>query len=168
MRLFISLFALAGLVFASAQAEAASCSSFALIKSYDADATTVEVEYKKGRQTKYFPKPEGTPADSSKIPRGCKGRVLKQTSLVVTPTGGRMTVTQIRSNFEGKMQNDTDDPAWLPAKLKELIEAETEVVIVVRPGMGKDAPLEMTTLYLPITEEEKAEIQRIEDDAQDE
>jgi hypothetical protein len=168
MRLFISLFALAGLVFASAQAEAASCSSFALIKSYDADGKTVEVEYKKGRQTKYFPKPEGTPKDSSKIPRGCKGRVLKQTSLVVTPTGGRMTVTQIRSNFEGKMQNDTDDPAWLPAKLKELIEAETEVVIVVRPGMGKDAPLEMTTLYLPITEEEKAEIQRIEDDAQDE
>jgi len=168
MRLFISLFALAGLVFASVQAEAKSCSSFAVIKSHDAEANTVEVEYEKGRTTKYFPKPEGTPRDSSKIPNPCKGKVLKQTSLVVKPTGGRMTVTQVRSNFEGKMQNDTDDPAWLAARLKELIDAKTEVVVVVRPGMGKDAPLGMTTLYLPITEEEKAEIQRIEDDAEDE
>ena len=167
MRLFISLFALVGLVFASAQAEAKSCSSFAVIKSYDAEANTVAVEYKKGRTTKFFPKPEGTPKDSSKIPNSCKGKVLKETSLVVKPTGGRMTVTQVRSNFEGKMQNDTDDPAWLPAKLKELIDAKTEVVIVVRPGMGKDAPLGMTTLYLPITEEEKAEIKRIDDNAAD-
>ena len=168
MRLVISLFALVGLVFASAQAEAKSCSSFAVIKSYDAEANTVAVEYKKGRTTKFFPKPEGTPKDSSKIPNSCKGKVLKETSLVVKPTGGRMTVTQVRSNFEGKMQNDTGDPAWLPAKLEELIGAKTEVVIVVRPGMGKDDPLGMTTLYLPITEEEKAEIQRIEDEAQDE
>jgi hypothetical protein len=65
------------------------------------------------------------------------------------------------------MQNDTDDEAWLPTKLKELIDAKTEVVIVVRPGVGKDAPLGMTTLYLPITEEEKAEIQRLEDQAED-
>ena len=168
MRLFISLFALVGLVFASAQAEAKSCSSFAVIKAHDAEAKTVDVEYKKGRTTKFFPKPEGTPKDSSKIPNPCKGKVLKETSLAVKPTGGRMTVTQVRSNFEGKMQNDTDDPAWLPARLKELIDAKTEVVIVVRPGMGKDDPLGMTTLYLPITEEEKAEIQRIEDEAQDE
>ena len=167
MRLVISLFALAGLVFASAQAQAASCSSFALINSYDADAKTVEVEYKKGRTSKYFPKPEGTPRDSSKIPKKCKGKVTKTTSLVVKPTGGRMTVTQVRSNFEGKMQNDTDDPAWLPARLQELIEAKSEVVIVVRPGMGKDAPLGVTTVYLPITEEEKAEIKRIDDNAKD-
>lgn len=168
MRLFISLFALAGLVFASGQAEAKSCSSFAVIKSYDADAKMVEVEYKKGRTQKYFPKPEGTPADSSKIPKSCRGKVLKTTKLAVKATGGRMTVTQIRSNFEGKMQNDTDDPAWLPAKLKELIDGEMEVVIVVRPGMGKDDPLGMTTLYLPITEAEKAEIKRIDDNAKDE
>jgi hypothetical protein len=167
MRLFIPLFALLGLVFVSAQAEAKSCSSFAVIKSYDAEAKTVEVEYKKGRTSKFFPKPEGTPADSSKIPNSCKGKVLKTTTLVATPTGGRMTVTQVRSNFEGKMQNDTDDPAWLPAKLQELIDAKTEVVIAVRPGMGKDAPLGVTTLYLPITEEEKAEIQRIDDNAKD-
>ena len=167
MRLVISLFALVGLVFASAQAEAKSCSSYAVIKSYDAKAQTVDVEYVKGRTTKYFPKPEGTPADSSKVPRGCKGKVLKTTTLAVKATGGRMTVTQIRSNFEGKMQNDTDDPAWLPAKLKELIDGKTQVVIVVRPGMGKDDPLGMTTVYLPITEEEKAEIKRIEDDAED-
>jgi hypothetical protein len=149
MRLVISLFALAGLVFAATQAEAASCSSFAVIKSYDADAKTVEVEYKKGRTSKYFPKPEGTPRDSSKIPRSCKGKVTKTTTLAVKPTGGRMTVTQVRSNFEGKMQNDTDDPAWLAGKLQELIEAKAEVVIVVRPGVGKDAPLGMTTLYRP-------------------
>jgi len=167
MRLVIPLFALVGLVFASVQAEAKSCSSFAVIKSYDAEANTVDVEYKKGRTSKYFPKPEGTPKDSSKIPNSCKGKVLKTTSLVVKPTGGRMTVTQVRSNFEGKMQNDTDDPAWLPAKLQELIDAKTQVVIVVRPGMGKDAPLGVTTVYLPITEEEKAEIQKIEDDAED-
>jgi hypothetical protein len=167
MRLFIPLFALLGLVFVSAQAEAKSCSSFAVIKSYDAEAKTVDVEYKKGGTSKYFPKPEGTPRDSSKIPGSCKGRVLKTTTLVATPTGGRMTVTQVRSNFEGKMQNDTGDPAWLPAKLKELIDAKTQVVIVVRPGMGKDAPLGVTTLYLPISEEEKAEIQRIDDNATD-
>jgi len=167
MRLTIPFFAFALLSFASAQAEAASCSSLAVIKSYDASAQTVEVEYKKGRTNKFFPKPEGTPTDSQKIPKECKGRVLKTTSLAVTPTGGRMTVTQIRSNFEGKMQNDTDDAAWFPSRVKELIDAKTEVVIVVRPGMGKDAPLGVTTVYLPITEEEKAEIKRIEDNAQD-
>jgi hypothetical protein len=167
MRLVISLFALLGLVFASAQAGAKSCSSYAVIKSYDAEAQTVEVEYKKGRTTKFFPKPEGTPADSSKVPRECKGKVLKTTTLAVKTTGGRMTVTQIRSNFSGKMQNDTDDPGWVPAKLKELIDAQTEVVIIVRPGMGRDDPLGMTTVYLPITEEEKAEIKRIEEKAED-
>jgi hypothetical protein len=38
---------------------------------------------------------------------------------------------------------------------------------VIRPGVGKDAPLGITTLYLPITEEELAEIKRIEDEAED-
>jgi len=168
MHRIIPLFALAGLVFASAHAEAKSCSSFAVIKSYDSEGQTVEVEYKKGRTNKFFPKPEGTPTDSSKIPKPCTGKVLKTKQLEVKATGGRMTVTQIRANFSGKMQNDTDDPAWLPAKLKELIDGETEVVIIVRPGLGKDAPLGMTTVYLPITDEEKAEIKRIDDNAKDE
>jgi hypothetical protein len=78
-----------------------------------------------------------------------------------------MSVTQVRSNFEGKMLNDTEDPAWLPAKLKQLIEAKTLVVILIRPGVGKDAPLGVTTIYLPITEEELAEIKRIDDEAED-
>ncbi len=76
-------------------------------------------------------------------------------------------MTQVRSNFQGKMLNDLDDPAWLPAKLKELIEGKTEVVVVIRPGVGKDAPLGITTIYLPITEEELAEIKRIDEDAED-
>ena len=168
MRRFIPLLALAGLVFASGQAEAKSCSSFAVIKSFDAKSQTVEVEYKKGRTNKFFPKPEGTPADSSKVPPGCRGKVLKTTNLAVKTTGGRMSVTQIRSNFHGKMQNDTDDPNWLPAQLKQLIDAKTEVVIIVRPGVGKNDPLGMTTVYLPITDEEKADIKRIEEDAKDE
>jgi hypothetical protein len=168
MRRFIPLLALAGLVFASGQAEAKSCSSFAVIKSFDAKSQMVEVEYKKGRTNKFFPKPEGTPSDSSKVPSVCTGRVLKTTNLAVKTTGGRMSVTQIRSNFHGKMQNDTDDPNWLPAKLKELIDAKTEVVIIVRPGIGKNDPLGMTTVYLPISDEETADIKRIEEDAKDE
>ena len=55
----------------------------------------------------------------------------------------------------------------MPAKLQELIEAETLVVIVIRPGVGKDAPLGVTTIYLPITEEELAEIKRLDDQAED-
>jgi hypothetical protein len=167
MRLLIPVLAVAALVLASAQAEAKSCSSYALIKSYDAEAKTVDVEYKKGRTNKFFPKVSGSPASTDKIPKSCKGKVTKTTTLAVKPTGGRMSVTQVRANFSGKMQNDTDDAAWLPAKLKELIDAKTQVVIVVRPGIGKDAPLGMTTVYLPITEEEKAEIQRLEDQAED-
>jgi len=105
--------------------------------------------------------------NADKIPDKCKRKVTRNTSFLVKPTGGKLSVTQVRSNFEGKMQNDTDDPAWLPGKLQELIEAKAEVVIVVRPGMGKDAPLGVTTVYLPITEEEKAEIKQIDDNAKD-
>jgi hypothetical protein len=167
MRLAIPTLALAALCLASAQARAASCASFAVLKSYDAAASTVEVDYNKGNMKKYFPRPEGSPSDSTKIPKPCRGKVTKTKQLVVKPTGGRMTVTQIRSNFEGKMLNDTSDPNWLPAELKKLIDAKTEIVIIVRPGMGKDAPLGITTLYLPITDEELAEIQRIEKQAED-
>jgi len=93
--------------------------------------------------------------------------VTKTPSFVVKPTGGRLSVTQVRSNFEAKMLNDTEDPAWLPAQLQELIEGKTVLVIVIRPGIGKDAPLGVTTIYLPITEEELAEIKRIDDEAED-
>ena len=151
----------------SAAADAASCSSFAVIKSYDADAKTVEVSFTKGQERKFFPKPEGTPRDSSKIPKQCKRKVRKQTSFAVKPTGGRMSVTQVRSNFEGKMLNDTDDAAWFAAEVGKLVENGTTVVIVIRPGVGKDAPLGLTTIYLPITEEELAEIKRLDDQAED-
>ena len=57
--------------------------------------------------------------------------------------------------------------AWLGKKLDELIANKTEVVLVIRPGMGKDAPLGVTTLYLPITDEEKAEIERLENQAEE-
>ena len=167
MRFVISIVVFVALCLGSAQADAASCSSFAVIKAYDADAKTVEVSFEKGNKRKFFPKPEGTPRNADKIPDKCKRKVTKAPSFVVKPTGGKMSVTQVRSNFEAKMLNDTDDPAWLPAKLKELIEAKTLVVILIRPGVGKDAPLGITTIYLPITEEEKAEIKRIDEDAKD-
>ena len=168
MRLALPIAALAALCLASAQVQAASsCSSFAVIKSYDEAKNTVEVEYKQNSMGKYFPRPEGSPADTTKVPAECRGKAAKATSLAVKPSGGRMTVTQVRTNFEGKMLNDTDDKTWLPNQLKKLIEAKTEVVIVVRPGLGKDAPLGITTLYLPITDEERAEIQRIEKQAED-
>jgi hypothetical protein len=163
MRLAILVFAVLALCLGSTQANARSCSSFALIKSYDAAAKTVEISYEKGKLGKFFPRPEGDSQSGSRIAKGCRGKVKKTTALVVKPTGGRMTVTQVRSNFEGKMLNDTEDPAWLPAQLEKLIAEETQVVVVIRPGIGKDAPLGITTIYLPITDEELAEIQRLED-----
>jgi hypothetical protein len=60
-----------------------------------------------------------------------------------------------------------DDPAWLPKKLGELIEAKTQVVLVIRPGMAKGSPLAVTTLYLPAGEADLAEIKRIEAQAED-
>ena len=167
MRFVIPIVVFVALCLGSAQADAASCSSFAVIKAYDADAKTVEVSFEKGNKRKFFPKPEGTPKNADKIPDKCKRKVTKTPSYVVKPTGGKMSVTQVRSNFEAKMLNDTEDPAWLPAKMKELIEAKTLVVVLIRPGVGKDAPLGLTTIYLPITEEEKAEIKRIDEKAED-
>jgi len=168
MRIGITAFAFFALCLAAAQAEAASsCSSFAVIQSYDEATSSVEVDYEKGNERQFFPKPEGTPRDTSKIPKGCGSKVTKTTKLVVKATGGRMSVTQVRSNFQGKMLNDRDDKTWLPAKLEQLIADKTQVVIVIRPGVGKNAPLGVTTLYLPITDEELAEIKRIEDEAED-
>jgi hypothetical protein len=158
---------LLGSTLVASQADAKSCSSYAIITGYDADANTVDLKFGRGRVQKFFPRPEGTPADSTKVPKGCTGKVTRSKKLAVTPTGGRMSVTQVRSNFEGKMLNDTDDPAWLPNQLKQLIDSKTEIVIVVRPGMGKDKDLEITTLYLPITPEEEAEIARLEAQAEE-
>jgi hypothetical protein len=167
MRFVIPIVVFVAFCLGAAQADAASCSAFAVIKGYDADAKTVEVSFEKGNKRKFFPKPEGTPKNADKIPDKCRRKVTRNTSFLVKPTGGKLSVTQVRSNFSAKMLNDLDDPAWLPAKLKELIDAKTEVVILIRPGVGKDAPLGVTTIYLPITEEELAEIKRIDDDAED-
>ena len=166
MRFVIPVVVFVALCLGSAQADAASCSAFAVIKSYDADASTVALTFGKGKERKFFPKPEGTPK-TSKLQDRCKRKVTKSPSFVVKPTGGKMTMTQVRSNFEARVLNDTEDPAWFPAKLKELIEGKTQVVVVIRPGVGKDAPLGVTTIYLPITEEEKTEIKRIDDQAED-
>ena len=152
---------------AAAPAEAASCSSFATIKAYSAERSAVKIAWKKGKVNKFFPKPEGTPADSSKVPAPCKGKVVRNTTLGVKASGGRLSMTQVRSNFEGKMLNDADDEAWLGKKLKQLAADKTEVVIVVRPGMGKDDPVSLTTIYLPVTDPELAEIKRLEDQAED-
>jgi hypothetical protein len=167
MRFVIPIVVFVALCLGSAQADAASCSAFAVIKAYDADAKTVEVSFEKGNKRKFFPKPEGTPKNADKIPEECRRKVTKRPSFRVKPTGGKLSVTQVRSNFEAKMLNDTEDPAWLPAKLKDLIEAKTQVVVLIRPGVGKDASLDLTTIYLPITPEEEAEIKRIDDEAED-
>jgi hypothetical protein len=151
----------------ASQADAKSCSSFAIFTGYDADSSMVKLKFGRGRVQKFFPKPEGAPTDTSKVPGACKGKVTKNKELLVKPTGGRMSVTQVRTNFEGKMLNDIDDAAWLPTKIEELIANKTEVVIVVRPGMGKDAPLAITTVYMPAGEEDFAEIKRLEDQVED-
>ena len=168
MRFGIPAVVFAALCLGATQAGAASsCSSFVVIKSFDEAASTVEVSYEKGKEREFFPKPEGSPRDTSKIPKECRSKVKKSKSFVVKATGGRMSVTQVRSNFEGKMLNETEDEAWLPGELKKLVDSKAQVVIVVRPGMGKDAPLGVTTIYLPITDEELAEIERIEAEASD-
>jgi hypothetical protein len=151
---------------AQAQAQASSCSAFVIIKSYDAAASSVDVDYGRGSEKKFFPRPEGANTDTSKVPKKCTGRVTRTKTLAVKPTGGRLSVTQIRSNFEGKMLNDTEDETWLPSHLKKLIEAKTEVVAVVRPGRKDEAPA-ITTIYMPITDPERAEIARIDAQAEE-
>jgi len=149
-------------------ATAKSCSSFALITAYDAAAKSVELKAEKGTESKFFPKPKDAPKNS-KIPKKCSSRILNQKSFPVTPTGGRMTVTQVRENFSGKMLNDTDDATWLPKKLEELIAAKTTVLVVARPPVGDPkGDSGLTTIYLPITDAELAEIKRLEAQAEDE
>ena len=163
------LLATLGLAFALAptQVEAAgSCSGFAVIKSYDEAAGTAKIKYVKGRESAFFPKTDGAP-NNSKIPKKCRGRVKKKTELKITPTGGRMTVTQVRANFTGKMLNNTEDPTWVPAQVNKLVADKTKVVVLVRQGLGKDAPYGITTIYLPITQEERDEIKRLNAQAED-
>jgi len=168
MRFKVSLLMFAAAAFGVAsQADAASCSAFVTIKSFDAAKSTIAVDYGSGSMSKFFPKPEGAPTDTSKQPASCKPNVTKEKNLVVKGTGGKMSVTQVRTNFEGKMLNDVDDPKWLPAKLDELINAKTQVVLVIRPGLAKGSPLGVTTLYLPANEADLAEIKRLEAQAQD-
>ena len=42
---------------------------------------------------------------TSKIPSQCKSKVLGQDSFPVNVSGGRMSITQVRANFSGKMLN---------------------------------------------------------------
>ena len=148
-------------------ANAKSCSSFAVFKSYDAATGMAEVKWQKGKARKYFPRVEGASGETSKIPKGCRRAVTKEKNFAIKPSGGRMSITQFRTNFSGKMMNDVEDKEWVGEHLSELIAAKTKVLIVVRPGMGKDAPLGITTIYMPITPEEEAEIERLNKQASD-
>jgi hypothetical protein len=151
-----------------AEAGAKSCSSFAIITAYDAGSKSVQLKVEKGREAKFFPKPEGTPK-TSKIPGKCSSRVLKQESFPVTLTGGKLTVTQVRMNFSAKMLNDTGDETWLPKQLEELIAGKTKVLVVARPPIGdKKGAYGLTTIYLPASQEDLDEIKRIDDQAEDE
>ena len=164
--LVATLVALVAAPFADAAAK--SCSSFAVITSYDAAAKSVQLKAEKGSESKFFPKPEGAPK-TSKIPKKCSSKVLKQASFPVTPKGGRLTITQVRANFSNKMLNDTDDETWLPKKLEELIAAKTKVLVVARPPVtDKKGPSGLTTIYLPISQDGLDEIKRIEAQAEDE
>jgi len=167
MRYAIPVFVFLAACLGAGQAHAQSCSSFVVIKSYDPATSTVEVDHDKGNMRKFFPKPEGAPTDTTKVPGSCKSKVTKESKLSVKATGGRMSITQVRTNFEGRMLNDADSETWLPAKLQELIGAKTEVVAVIRPGMGADKSLSITTIYLPADEADLAEIKRLEAQAED-
>jgi hypothetical protein len=165
MRALILLLALPILVLSAAPALAKSCNAWVIIESYDPGTSTVTVKKEKTSVRKYFPKPEG--ATGSKIPAKCKSKVYKQGSFPVTATGGRLKITQIRENFSGKMLNDPEDPAWLPAKLQELIDDKTLVSAIMRPPVGKKKPFGVSAVYLPITEAELKEIERLENLASD-
>jgi len=156
----------AGALLWPAAAQAASCSLFAVVSGYDEADSSVTLQRRRGNERRFFPKPEGD-VSGSRIPKKCSGRILSADSFPVKATGGRLSITQIRSNFEGKMQNDTDDPEWLPTELNKLIADKTKVVVVLRPPPGKEEPYGVTTIYLPITDEERAEIERRENEGED-
>jgi len=170
MRLVITLVSTVSLLtFAAASAHAgSSCSTFGKVAGYDAASKSITIEKVKGNSRKYFPKPEGAPS-TSKIPKKCGSKVMKQGGFPVKASGGRLSITQLRQNFSGKMLNDADDKEWVPTKLQELAESGEVVVIVLRqpPGSGKKDPYAVTTIYMPITDEELAEIERLESQAED-
>jgi len=168
MRLIVPVLVVFLLGIAAPRAEAASCSVFIKVKSYDLEAKTVDVEYTRGSQSRYFPKPEGSTTTTTKIPKKCSKRITKKNpTLPFKPTGGRMSVTQFRSNFSGKMLNNTEDPKWISGEFDKLIADETTVCAILRPSKRKGDTPKLTTIYMPITEEEKTEIKRIESDAVD-
>lgn len=167
MRFVLPVLALLVLGLGAVRAEAQSCSTFVVIQSYDDASKTAELSYERGSNSKFFPRPEGAPADTSKIPKKCSKKVTRNTSVKVKPSGGRMSITQFRENFSGKMRNDLDDSGWVKTNLDKLVADKTKVVAVLRPGKGRKDPADLTTIYMPITDEEKAEIARIDADAQD-
>lgn len=169
MRLSVLLIAVTSILFAATSAQAGkSCSTFSKISGFDDAAQTITLEKAKGSEKKFFPKTDGAPT-ASKIPAKCKSKVLGEGSFAVKSTGGRLSITQVRSNFEGKMLNDPDDKAWVGAKIKEIVAASEIVVVVLRqpPGAPKDAPHQVTTIYMPITPEEEAEIERLNNIGED-
>ena len=169
MRSLIIVLAAAGVLLAAGSAQAGkSCSTFAKITGYDDATKSITFEKEKGSENKFFPKTEGAPS-TSKIPSKCKAKVLSQGTFPVNVSGGRMSITQVRANFSGKMLNDIDDKTWVPTKLQELIASGEMVVVLLRqpPGSDKKAPYGVTTVYLPVTEEELAEIERLNKQAED-
>lgn len=171
MRAIVPIVTLVFALFGAAQAaDAKSCSTFAKIEKFDAANNTVTLTKEKGDATKYFPTTEGQPPQS-KVPKKCTGRVLRQESFPVNPVGGRMKITQVRTNFYGNLLNDVDDKDWLGKKLKEIEASKDIVVVVLRPPLGqsgKDVTYEVTTIYMPITDAEIAEIARLDAQAEDE
>lgn len=150
-------------------ADAQSCATFAVIESYDAENSAITLKIEKGNQQKFFPKTEGAP-NTSKIPKKCKRKVLKQGDFPVLATGGRMRITQIRENYSGKMLNDIEDPNWLPTHMTGLVESKDKVVVVLRPPpgqKGKDAIYNVSTIYMPVTQAELDEIARLNAQAED-
>lgn len=158
------------LLLAASTADAKSCSTFAVVESYDADTSMVTLKIEKGNSQKFFPKPEGS-GTTSKIPGKCKTRVLKVGSYEVRTSGGRLSITQVRENFTDNMLNDPDDENWVPTKLAELIADKTKVVVVLRPEMGsqnkKKVPHWVSTIYMPITQAELDEIARLDAQGED-
>jgi len=165
MRAWSVILAIPFLCLAAGEAHAKSCTAFVTITSYDPGSSTVELKKAKGSERKFFPKPEG--ATGTKIPKKCSSRVFKQDSFPVVATGGRLKITQIRENFSGKMKNDTEDPNWLPAQLKKLIDEKVMVAAILRPPVGKKKPYGVSAIYLPITPDELKEIERLENLAED-
>jgi hypothetical protein len=163
------LFLPISLLLVASTADAKSCSTFAVVKSFDAAKSTITLEMKKGDAGKFFVKTEGAP-NTSKIPGKCKSKVLKQGDFPVKSSGGRLSISQIRENFSGKMLNDPDDPKWLGNELQKLIADKTEIVVVLRPEMAakdKDEPHWVSTIYMPATDAELKEIERLNQQAED-